>query len=173
MKNHLTEEQVKVVLDALEKKHGRKTLFVDLDGVVADFEKNAKEHAERLGITFEKFISKKMYHSTPEFYLQLELMPGAKETIKKLDEKYEIVFLSAPSWGNVDSFTEKRLWIEKYFGDWGKKRMDLSFRKGHYMGHYLIDDRLKYGAGDFIGEHIMFGTNPFETWAEVEKYLLK
>lgn len=172
MKNILTQEQINSFLDALEKKVGRKTLFVDLDGVVADFDSGAEKWGRGIGITGEEFKEKKMYRQK-HFYLDLELMPGAKETIKKLDEKYEIVFLSAPSWGNVDSFTEKRLWIEKYFGDWGKKRMDLSFRKGHYMGHYLIDDRLKYGAGDFIGEHIMFGTNPFETWAEVEKYLLK
>ena len=50
--------------------------------------------------------------------------------------------------------------------------MDLSFRKGHYMGHFLIDDRTKYGAGEFIGEHIMFGTEPFKTWKEVLEYLL-
>lgn len=172
MKNILTQEQINSFLDALEKKVGRKTAYIDMDGVVADFDSGAEKWGRVIGITGEEFKEKKMYRQK-HFYLDLELMPGAKETIQKLDEKYEIVFLSAPSWGNVDSFTEKRLWIEKYFGDWGKKRMDLSFRKGHYMGHYLIDDRLKYGAGDFIGEHIMFGTNPFETWVEVEKYLLK
>lgn len=172
MKGILTNEQIKIFLDAFEKKVGRKTLLIDLDGVVADFETAAELWGRNIGISSQEFKDKKMYRQ-PNFYLELELMPGAKETIQKLDSQYEISFVSAPSWDNPSSFTEKRIWIERHFGQWGRKRMDLSFRKGHYFGHYLIDDRLKYGAGDFMGEHIMFGTEPFNTWVEVEKYLLK
>jgi 5'(3')-deoxyribonucleotidase len=171
MKNILTVEQRKIFLDALEKKFGRKLMFIDMDGVVADFDAGAELWGKNIGITGEEFKKTKKYRQQ-SFYAELELMPGAKEAIEKLDSKYEIAFVSAPSWDNPYSFTEKRLWLEKHFGEWGRKRMDLSFRKGLYMGHYLIDDRTKYGAGDFIGEHVMFGTDPFQTWEETVKYLM-
>lgn len=171
MKNQLTKEQIKDILDALEKKHGRKLMYIDLDGVVANFDSAVENWAKNSGISGEEFKKNKMYRQQ-YFYGELDLMPGAKEAIQNLDSKYEIAFVSAPSWDNPHSFTEKRIWMEKHFGQWGRKRMDLSFRKGLYMGHYLIDDRLKYGAGDFIGEHIMFGTDPFFTWVETEKYLM-
>lgn len=171
MKNFLTEEQIKIFLDALEKKVGKKTLLCDLDGVVADFEPMADFHAEKLGITRKEFTDRKLYRDIKGFYLDLEMIPGAKEALERLDKIYDIIYVSAPSWGNVHCFTEKRLWVEKHLGKMAEKKMDLSFHKGHYFGHYLIDDRTKYGAGDFIGQHIMFGKDPFSTWPEVEHYL--
>ncbi len=173
MKKFLTKEQIQIFLDAFEKKIGKKTLLLDMDGVVVLFENTAEKWAFKLGVTVDEFKDKKMYRDIPEFYLELELMPGAKESIMRLDEFYDIIFVSAPSWGNINSFSAKRIWMEENFGEWGEKRMDLSFHKGHYMGHYLVDDRTKYGAGDFIGEHIMYGTEPFKNWKEVEEYLLQ
>ncbi len=172
MKNILEPEVLKAFLDALEKKDGKKTIFFDLDGVVADFDEAAIRWGEKVGIDGEEFKKKKLYRQEG-FYADLNLMDGAKEAIEKLDTVYNIAFVSAPSWDNPFSFTEKRIWIEKHFGTWARKKMDLSFRKGHYIGHYLIDDRTKYGAADFIGEHIMFGTEPFKTWKEVTDYLIK
>lgn len=172
MKNILEPEVLKMFLDALEKKDGKKTIFFDLDGVVADFDEAAIRWGEKVGIDGEEFKKKKLYRQEG-FYADLNLMDGAKEAIEKMDKVYNIAFVSAPSWDNPFSFTEKRIWIEKHFGTWARKKMDLSFRKGHYIGHYLIDDRTKYGAADFIGEHIMFGTEPFKTWKEVTNYLIK
>lgn len=170
MKELLTKEQLQVFLDALEKKAGRKLMFIDMDGVIADFDTAAEKWGKNIGISGEEFKKRKMYRQE-NFYAELELMPGAKQAIEELDSICEIAFVSAPSWDNPYSFTEKRLWIEKHFGQWGRKRMDLSFRKGLYMGHYLIDDRTKYGAGDFIGEHIMFGSGSFKTWPSVVNYV--
>lgn len=170
MKTILSLEDRKKILDAIEQKFGKKLLYIDMDGVVADFDAGAEKWGKNIGITGQEFKDRKLYRQ-PAFYYELELMPGAKEAIGELSSDFEITFLSAPSWSNPSSFTEKRHWIEKHFGQWAKKRMDLSFRKGNYMGHYLIDDRTKYGAGDFIGEHIMFGTDPFKTWEEVVTYL--
>jgi 5'-nucleotidase len=39
-------------------------------------------------------------------------------------------------------------------------------------GHYLIDDRVKNGAGDFEGELIKFGSVQFQDWQAVLEYLL-
>lgn len=173
MKNFLTPEQIKIFLDAFEKKIGKKTLIVDMDGVICEWTKTAEIYAKKLNVSLEEFTEKKMYRKIPEFYLELELMPGAKETLMKLDVHYDIIFVSAPSWGNIESFSAKRIWMERNFGKWAEKKMDLSFHKGHYIGHFIIDDRTKYGAGDFIGKHIMYGTKPFETWDEIYEFLIK
>lgn len=171
MKDILTEEQIKIFLDALEKSTGKKTLLFDMDGVVCDFEKTAELWAKDMGITKQEFIDQKKYRQ-PNFYMSLEPIEGALESIQKLEPNFEIRFLSAPSWSGPSSFTEKRLWIEKYFGQWGYKRMDLTFRKDRFLGHFLVDDRTKYGAGKFLGEHVMYGTEPFENWNKVTEYLL-
>lgn len=173
MKNFLTPEQIKIFLDALEKKDGRKTIICDLDGVVADFEPAAQNWCDKNNILLQDFLDKKMYRDLEGFYLGLDLIPGAKEAIMELDKVYEIIFVSAPSWGNKWCFTEKRIWLEKHFGKWATKRLDLSFHKGHYFGHYIIDDRTKYGVSDFIGEHIMYGSEDYKNWAAVNKRLLK
>jgi len=171
MKQFLTIEQRQLVLDAIEAKEGKKTLAIDMDGVIADFDKNIDVWANKLGITAKEFKEKKLYRQ-PKFYFELELISGAVESIKKLDEYFYIRFLSAPSWGNPDSFTEKRLWIEKYFGEWGEKRMDLTFRKDNFLCHFLVDDRFKYGAAEGIGEHIIFGSEQFPNWEVVTEYLI-
>ncbi len=161
-------------LDALKKVHGGKeVVWIDMDGVVADFVPKATEHAEKMGLTFQEFADQKGYRDIEGFYRELSLIPGAQEGIKKLEDsgKYDLYFLSAPSWGNVSCFSDKRIWIEKYFPSF-KKRMSLSFQKGHHMGHYLIDDRTKYGAGEFMGEHIQFGNEQYPDWDVVTDYLL-
>jgi len=171
MKQHLSPEMIRAFLEALEKSKGKQTLLVDMDGVVADFEKSANEFAAQMGITTKEFSDQKLYRNIKEFYLNLEVIDGAQEAIKELNEKFDLIFVSAPSWGNIHCFTEKRIWIEKHFGELATKKMDLSFHKGHYFGHYLIDDRFKYGVSDFIGEHLQFGTKPYENWADITRYL--
>lgn len=170
MKNFLDESTRLAFLKALEKKIGRKLMFVDMDGVIADFDKAAKEWAWAKNITSFEFKEQKLYRQ-PLFYKGLDLIEGAKEALLELDEHVEIRFLSAPSWNNPHSFMEKRLWIEEHFGEWGEKKMDLTFRKDLSMGHFLVDDRTKYGAGDFIGEHIMFRSEEFPEWPSVVDYV--
>ena len=80
MKKYLTPEQIKMVLDAFEKMVGRKTLLIDLDGVVANFDELAEKWGAKIGMTGPEFIHNKLYRQ-PNFYFELELMPGAKEAI--------------------------------------------------------------------------------------------
>lgn len=171
MKKFLTEEQRQMFLDALEQAEGKKVIYIDMDGVIANFDKGAETWGSKIGLTAKEFIDKKLYRSS-KFYYELELIEGAKEAIEELDKYFDVRLLSAPSWGNPDSFTEKRLWVEEHLGEWSRKRMDLSFRKDRSIGHFLVDDRTKYGAGNFFGEHVMYGTEPFHNWKSVVEYLL-
>jgi len=162
------------VLDALKKVHGGKeVLWIDMDGVVADFEKKATEYAEEMGITFQEFADQNKYRDIEGIYSELPLYPGAKQAIQMLEDsgKYDVYFLSAPSWENVSCFTDKRVWVAKHFPSL-KKKMSLSHQKGHHLGHYLVDDRTKYGAGEFLGEHIQFGNHEYPDWKAVLDKLL-
>ena len=58
------------------------------------------------------------------------------------------------------------------FGDLAKKKLILTHRKDLCIGDYLIDDRLKNGAGEFTGELLHFGPgNDFPHWEKVIDYL--
>ena len=168
-------EAIKIILHELKEVHGGKELiWLDMDGVVVDFVPKATKLAKEMGITFQEFEDQKQYRHVEGFYRDLPLIDGAKEGVHKLIDsgKYEVIFLSAASWGNVSCFSDRRIWVGDNFGDLMYKKMDLSFHKGHYMGHYLIDDRTMYGAGEFIGEHIQFGNEEYPNWETILKYLL-
>lgn len=174
IKEYLSENTISEIMQAIKVAHGGKeVVWIDMDGVVADFVPKAKEAAAKMGISFEDFAKQKKYRDISGFYLDLPLIDGAKEAIEELQnsDKYDLYFLSAPSWGNVSCFSDKRIWIEQHFPSF-RKKMSLSFQKGHHLGHYLIDDRTKYGAGNFIGEHIQFGNEIYPNWDSVLKKML-
>jgi 5'(3')-deoxyribonucleotidase len=152
----------------------KKILYIDMDGVVADFEKSIKIHIPEWDIISNEekgALTDEVCGGIPNFFLNLEPIKGAIETINKLSIGYDIYFLSAAMWNVPQSYTEKRLWIEKYFGESFRKRLILTHRKDLNFGHYLIDDRTSHGAGNFMGEHIHFGTEKFPDWNTVDKYL--
>ena len=144
-----------------------KTLFIDMDGVIVNFMQSVKNHAE-----FEKY--KNEIDALPDVFLNALPMEFAIDSVVKLIDcgKYEVYIASTAPWGNVNSLTHKRIWIEKYFGEKLKKRLILTHRKDFLMGDYLIDDRTKNGAGEFKGELIHFGTDKFPDWDSVLEYLI-
>lgn len=142
-----------------------KLIYVDMDGVVADF-----------ATKWERLYGRKIdpYHippTPPGFYRDLELMDGAYDAIKLLKKHFNVYFLSTAEWRNPTSFTDKRLWIEEKFGKMSYKKLILSNNKSLNIGHYLIDDRTVNGAAEFAGEFIHFGSPRFPNWEEVIKYL--
>ena len=135
-------------------------IYVDMDGVLCDFVKGLET----------KGLDNK-YGIEHGFFEELEIVDGAEDAIHKLMEDFEVFILSTASWSKPFSWTEKRIWIEKHFGNKLKKRLILSHRKDLLMGKYLIDDRVQHGAGEFHGEHIHFGQKGFETWDKVLAYI--
>ena len=144
-----------------------KTLFIDMDGVIVDFMQSVKNHPE-----FEKY--KNEIDALPDVFLNALPIEHAIDSVGKLLDcgKYEVYIASTAPWGNIDSLSHKRIWIEKYFGERLKKRLILTHRKDFLMGDYLIDDRLKNGAGEFKGELLHFGTAKYPDWKSVLEYLL-
>lgn len=152
-------------------------VFLDMDGVLADFEKLMIErfpqvadmvpHSEEVGPYSD------ICQATPGFYRDLPPVEGAIDAFHALREKYDVWILSAPSWENPASYSEKREWCREWLGDENiYKKLILSNDKSFFSGRALVDDRTKYGAAEFKGEHIHFGTDKFPDWKAVTDYLL-
>lgn len=158
----------------------KEIMYIDMDGVIADFSQaiNDIDPEVDMSETEEAFELRsktvdEIVETHPRLFEFLEPIDGGIQAVNELFDLYDVYFLSTPMWNVPESFMGKRLWLEKYFGDKAKKRLILTHRKDLAIGKYLIDDRLKNGAGEFTGEHIHFGTEKFPNWKSVLKYLKK
>jgi 5'(3')-deoxyribonucleotidase len=144
----------------------KKRVFVDMDGVLVDFESAlAKTPPE----TLAKYGNRR--DKIPGLFGMMDPMPGAIEAWNRLCAKYDVHILSTAPWDNPTAWHDKRVWVEKYLGPSAYKRLTLSHNKHLLRGDYLIDDRTANGAGEFEGELIQFGNDNFPNWETVLGYL--
>lgn len=157
----------------------KKVIYIDMDGVLVD-----------LGYAFDEFFIdhptlKERYKENPDhiqgIFRNAPPINGAIEAVNKLakSNKYEMFIATSAPWGNPMSASDKRFWIEDYFGNLFHKKMFITHRKDLLLGDYLIDDKTKNGAGNFSGELLRFGTdidtgkvNEYPTWTSILKKLL-
>lgn len=150
----------------------KKILFIDMDGVLANFDKAASDWLES-NPTVEH-IYKGREDRIHGIFRNIPPIDGAIEAVKKLAEsgKYDMFIATAAPWDNPESATDKRYWIEHHFGELFKRRMFVTHRKDLLAGDYLIDDRTKNGAGEFKGELLLFGGNDYPNWDSILEKLL-
>ena len=146
-------------------KTDKQVIYVDLDGVICDFD------TRHLELTSQGLTKKEAFQHV-DAYRDLEPMKGAIEAWHELNKFYDVYILSTASWDNVESWIEKRLWVEKYIGESVKKKLILSHNKGLLKGVALIDDRIANGVADFEGKHIHFGSEEFPDWQSVLDFLI-
>ena len=120
-------------------------IFIDMDGVLANFEKAAAQHPDikrpDLHLDFSKF----------------EPMPGAIDAVKKIIAMGHDVFIATtPPWNNPDAWGQKRNWIEEHLPQL-KRKMFLTHRKDLLKGDILVDDSTYRGQYDFDGTFMHFG----------------
>ena len=156
----------------------KKVLYIDMDGVVADFWKAIKLNQPKIDDRkyFPTYADQEkevdaICERNPHIFRYLTPMKGSIEATKPLFKKFDVYFLSTPMWEIPESYSDKRLWLEKYYGDLAKKRLILTNRKDLAIGDILIDDRLKNGSEKFKGKFIHFGTGAFPDWDSVVKFL--
>jgi len=154
----------------------KKTLYVDLDGVTADFMgriRSIHPQIDQYDQQKRDNIIDILLETNPRIFKTLNTVQDSVKSIKSLSKLYEIYFLSTPVYSQPYSYMDKRLWLEIMFGEMAKKKLILTHNKGLNLGDYLIDDRTANGAGEFKGKLILFGSEEFPNWEVITQYLLK
>ena len=125
-------------------------IFIDMDGVIADFEKASNEFQRIHGKTNrpDKWVD----------YRNLDVIEGAIEAVAKLNADHEVFIASTPPWLRPEVWGHKREWIGEHFPDL-KRQIILTHRKDLLIGDILIDDSRFRGQPDFQGEWYWFNKN--------------
>ena len=155
-------------------------IYLDMDGVIADFEKAALGLKEKLPMNADNLKPDEIMD-----FSKFDVMPGAKRVVNRLAEAgHEIYIASTPPWNHKEAWGQKGEWIEEHFPEL-KKKVFLTHRKDFLIGDILIDDSDYRGQPDFQGDWIHFGkqkkiktklgwrTRNWRDWDEVEAYLEK
>lgn len=150
----------------------KKILYIDMDGVIADFAKAIGNLSPGIVINTHNPLVVQLCEENPEIFHTLEPIEGSIDFVNRLFKYYDVYFLSTPMWNVPLSFTGKRLWLEEHFGKVAEKRLILTHRKDLCIGDYLIDDTTRNGAGDFIGVHLHYNTARFPDWHSMYIYLI-
>lgn len=144
----------------------KKILYIDMDNVLVDFVSGINQLDTNTQKEYEGRLDE-----VPHIFGLMKPMKGAIEAFQELSELFDTYILSTSPWENETALADKLNWVKKYLGKNCYKRLILSHHKNLNIGDYLIDDRTANGAGEFLGEHIHFGTERFPDWQSVVKYL--
>jgi len=146
-------------------------IYIDMDNVLVDFKSGINRLTESLKVEYENNLDDVL-----GIFSLMDPMTGAIESVKILSKYFDVYVLSTAPWNNPSAWSDKLMWLQKYFGE-GKdsifyKRLIISHHKNLNKGDFLIDDREKNGANEFGGELILFGSKQFPDWKAVTEYLI-
>tara|TARA_R110000851_G_scaffold179363_2_gene326428 strand:- start:87 stop:536 length:450 start_codon:yes stop_codon:yes gene_type:complete len=147
----------------------RKIIYVDMDAVLCDY---YGAHAKAIELNPKNQYPQSEYG----FFVNLEPLKDAINSMKWLinSKNFDVYILTAPSVMNPLCYTEKMLWIKKWFGMEMVNKLIISPNKGLNKGDYLIDDNNSgKGQENFEGELIHFGSEKIPNWIEVLTFLNK
>lgn len=139
----------------------RRTVFIDMDGVLTDFQGLAEK---------EGFVPWTSASLVTGFYRRLPVFPSAKENVALLYEHFDLYIATSPQWENPSCFQEKQAWVKEHFPYlYAEKRMFFTNHKNLLRGDALIDDHPEWsGARNFNGTLIHFKGNWDDVWRGLE-----
>ncbi len=151
-------------------------ILVDMDGVIADFEKGFLDNYRRLHpnkpyVPLEKrtvFHTKNQYpkelhpivesvYQAPGFYLSLPVIEGSIEAMLEISKKHDVFICTSPLSKYENCVLEKYKWVEKNLGKEWVKKIIVAKDKTLVSGGRLIDDNPKItGVKIPEWEHIIY-----------------
>ena len=125
-------------------------IYIDMDGVISDFEKASNEFQRIHGKTNrpDKYVD----------YRYLDIIEGAEEAVKYLYNNHDVFIATTPPWDRIQVWADKRAWLEENF-PYLKQRLIFTHRKDLLIGDILIDDSNYRGQPDFQGKWYWFNKN--------------
>ena len=146
----------------------QKILYIDMDNVLVDFPSALSSIAPETVSEYKNRLDE-----VPGIFALVQPMPYAVEAFQELAGLFDTYVLSTAPWENSSAWSDKLLWVKRYLGISAYKRLILTHHKNLNHGDFLIDDRTKNGASEFVGEHILFGSEQFLDWPTIITYLRK
>lgn len=146
----------------------KKILYIDMDGVLVDFESSFEHVSDGMLQEFEG-----REDDMPGIFGHMQPKPGAIEAFRELAELYDTYILSTSPWENPSAWSDKLRWVKTHLGDAAYKRLILTHHKDLNRGDFLVDDNTKNGADRFEGELILFSSKQYPDWPAVVRYLRK
>lgn len=121
----------------------RLKIYLDMDGVIADFEKRFIEHAGKPSIQCTRVELWGTVVSIPGFWANLEWTPGGEHLWALLADHHYLCILSAcGSHDTARATVEKNEWLDAKIGRCNRIFKTQSVEKHHLAGPHclLIDD---------------------------------
>ena len=148
--------------------NSRKTIAIDMDGVIADTISNFITWYERevgVRIPLQAFEGKpeaeglpdnavSRYVVTPGFFRSVPVMEGAKEAVLEISKTFDVYIVSA-AMEFPQSLFEKYEWLREHFPFISWKNIILCGDKSIIGTDYIIDDHVK-NLDTFKGKALMF-----------------
>jgi 5'(3')-deoxyribonucleotidase len=116
-----------------------KIIYVDMDGVLVDFESGIKS----LSVEELKLYENKL-DEVPGIFSRMIPIEGALESFEKISKQFDVYILSTAPWENPTALNDKLAWIKKYIGETAKK---LLKKQGLTTDDQIIKSLINYGSG--------------------------
>jgi hypothetical protein len=125
----------------------RKRIYLDCDGVLADFDKGAERVLRMHPRVFEKRYNPGLFWKrlaeTPDFFANLDPMPDAFELYEAVRDLEPVILTGLPrgTWAEP----QKRRWAARWFPGVEVITTMAALKREHcHPGDVLVDDRDKY-----------------------------
>lgn len=97
-------------------------------------------------------------------------MSSAMKAFRYLFEHYAMYIVAPSPAYNPEYIAEVMRWAEDVVNVPAWQHLVFTNRKDLIYGDYLIDSSDEYGAADFMGTLIKFGSDTFKTWEEIIEF---